>query len=149
MASYYTHVHNTYHPDISPTDFLPPHGGETSMLSHLGMSNDDGDSDSVQNGFNLMLYPDTSTTDSPPSLVSSSERPGSSSPHFLLPDTPDVVHSESHQTRKLRKDKLRIELSPDQPPTTQGRPRARVFVACVQWCAPSPRRHLAVPISFR
>jgi hypothetical protein len=148
MANHYTHIHTSYHPDISlsPTDFLHPHGGEPPMLSQLGMSNDDpGDSDSVQNGFNFMPYPDTSTTASPPSLVASTDGPGSSSPHFLLPDTPDV---ESHQARKLRKDKLRIELSPDQPTTTQGRPRARVFVACLQWCASSPRRCLAVPISF-
>ncbi|KAK7690029.1 hypothetical protein QCA50_006673 [Cerrena zonata] len=31
-----------------------------------------------------------------------------------------------------RKEKQRIELSPDQPLTTQGKPRARVYVACVQ-----------------
>ncbi|KAH9044255.1 hypothetical protein EDB84DRAFT_1587204 [Lactarius hengduanensis] len=36
------------------------------------------------------------------------------------------------QSRRSRKDKMRIELSADQPPTTQGRPRTRVFVACLQ-----------------
>lgn len=35
---------------------------------------------------------------------------------------------------KKRREKPRIELAPDQPPTTQGKPRARVYVACVQWC---------------
>ena len=35
--------------------------------------------------------------------------------------------------RKNRREKPRIELAPDQPPTTQGKPRARVYVACVQW----------------
>ncbi|KAK7048512.1 Zn(2)-C6 fungal-type domain-containing protein [Favolaschia claudopus] len=34
--------------------------------------------------------------------------------------------------RKTRREKPRIELAPDQPPTTQGKPRARVYVACVQ-----------------
>ncbi|TFK27969.1 hypothetical protein FA15DRAFT_103884 [Coprinopsis marcescibilis] len=34
--------------------------------------------------------------------------------------------------KKTRPQKPRIELAPDQPPTTQGRPRARVYVACVQ-----------------
>ncbi|KAF8630832.1 hypothetical protein AX17_005191 [Amanita inopinata Kibby_2008] len=34
--------------------------------------------------------------------------------------------------RKPRRVKPRIELAPDQPPTTQGKPRARVYVACVQ-----------------
>jgi hypothetical protein len=34
---------------------------------------------------------------------------------------------------KKRREKPRIELSPDQPPTTQGKQRARVYVACLQW----------------
>lgn len=34
---------------------------------------------------------------------------------------------------KKRREKPRIELAPDQPPTTQGKQRARVYVACVQW----------------
>ncbi|KAF8908985.1 hypothetical protein CPB84DRAFT_1843323 [Gymnopilus junonius] len=33
---------------------------------------------------------------------------------------------------KKRRKKPRIELAPDQPPTTQGKPRARVYVACQQ-----------------
>ncbi|KAF8189129.1 hypothetical protein K438DRAFT_1593593 [Mycena galopus ATCC 62051] len=33
---------------------------------------------------------------------------------------------------KSRREKPRIELAPDQPPTTQGKPRARVYVACIQ-----------------
>nr|BCA90180.1 hypothetical protein PC_1229 [Pleurotus citrinopileatus] len=33
---------------------------------------------------------------------------------------------------KKRRPKPKIELAPDQPPTTQGKPRARVYVACVQ-----------------
>ncbi|KAG6910688.1 hypothetical protein DXG01_008732 [Tephrocybe rancida] len=39
------------------------------------------------------------------------------------------------QKRKPRREKPRIDLAPDQPPTTQGKPRARVYVACVQWPA--------------
>jgi hypothetical protein len=35
--------------------------------------------------------------------------------------------------RKTRREKPRIQLAPDQPPTTQGKPRARVYVACIQW----------------
>ncbi|KAG6330724.1 hypothetical protein ID866_8364, partial [Astraeus odoratus] len=34
--------------------------------------------------------------------------------------------------KKSRRAKPRIDLAPDQPLTTQGRPRARVYVACVQ-----------------
>lgn len=37
--------------------------------------------------------------------------------------------------KKARREKPRIELAPDQPPTTQGKPRARVYVACLQWYA--------------
>ncbi|KAJ6508538.1 hypothetical protein C8R45DRAFT_967748 [Mycena sanguinolenta] len=36
------------------------------------------------------------------------------------------------KSRKARREKPRIELAPDQPPTTQGKPRARVYVACLQ-----------------
>ena len=35
--------------------------------------------------------------------------------------------------KKSRREKPKIALAPDQPPTTQGRPRARVYVACIQW----------------
>lgn len=40
---------------------------------------------------------------------------------------------QSPRQRKPRREKPRIALAPDQPPTTQGKPRARVYVACVQW----------------
>ena len=35
--------------------------------------------------------------------------------------------------RKPRRERPRIELAPDQPPTSKGAPRARVYVACLQW----------------
>lgn len=41
--------------------------------------------------------------------------------------------ASSTRQRKSRREKPHIELAPDQPPTTQGKPRARVYVACVQW----------------
>lgn len=31
------------------------------------------------------------------------------------------------------RERVRIELAPDQPPTTQGKQRERVYVACLQW----------------
>lgn len=40
---------------------------------------------------------------------------------------------EGPRQRKARREKPRIALAPDQPPTTQGKPRARVYVACIQW----------------
>ena len=39
-------------------------------------------------------------------------------------------------TGRSRREKPRLELAPDQPLTTQGKPRTRVYVACVQWCVP-------------
>jgi hypothetical protein len=144
MADHYTHIHDSYQPDIflSPTDLLNSvQCGESSLQSQF----DDRDLDSLQNGLNLRPYADTSTTDS---SSPSTEGPGTSPPLSIRPDTLGGLRTASHEPRKLRKDKLRIELAPDQPPTTQGRPRARVFVACVQWYVPPPRRYLAVTISF-
>jgi hypothetical protein len=140
------HHNASYHPENSFSTDLPhldsAHGGEPSMLSQLDMSYDDRDSDSaVQNNSNLMPYPDSSSTASPSSLTASTEGPCSCSP-FPLSDSLEtgVVHSASPQprARKPLKDRPRLDLAPDQPPTTQGRPRARVFVACLQWYAPSP-----------
>jgi len=142
------HFNASYHPEISfSTDFLYPksaHCGEPSTQSQLDMSYDDRDSDSaeIHNNGNLTPYPDNSSATSPSSLAASTEGPGSCSPPFPLSDNlePVVVRSASPQStsRKPLKDRPRIILAPDQPPTTLGRPRARVFVACLQWYAPSP-----------
>jgi len=45
--------------------------------------------------------------------------------------------------RKTRRERPRIKLSPDQPPTSKGAPRARVYVACLQWsvCLSVPKVH--------
>lgn len=135
------HHNASYHPEISFfTDFPnldSAHGGEPSMPSQLDMSYDDRDSHSaVQNNFNLMSYPDRSSTAGPSNLAASAEGPGSCSLHFSPSDNvePGVVHPASSQSRarKPLKERPRIDLAADQPPTTQGRPRARVFVACLQ-----------------
>ena len=70
----------------------------------------------------------------PPELHSADV--GSTSEHFgdsefWLGGAP----APSPENSKPRKPRLkpRIELAPDQPPTTQGKPRARVYVACLQW----------------
>jgi len=47
------------------------------------------------------------------------------------PEHPD--EDDTAESRRARREKPRIELAPDQPLTTQGKPRARVYVACVQW----------------
>jgi hypothetical protein len=148
MANNYN---TSYHPEISFSTHFPhldsTHGSEPSMLSQLDMSYDDRDWDSaVQNNFNLIPYPDSSSTVSPSSMGASTEGPNSCSPPFPPSDSlgPGVIHPASPpqrpqpRTGKPFKDRQRIDLAPDQPPTTQGRPRARVFVACLQWYAPSP-----------
>lgn len=59
------------------------------------------------------------------------------SPHYRTEHLPgsskDPQNDHPPRPRKTRREKPRIELAPDQPPTTQGKPRARVYVACVQW----------------
>ncbi|CDO76931.1 hypothetical protein BN946_scf185006.g13 [Trametes cinnabarina] len=46
---------------------------------------------------------------------------------------PVPTHSEAAQDLESRSKKPRIELSADQPLTSHGKPRERVFVACLQW----------------
>ncbi|KAH8825215.1 hypothetical protein DL96DRAFT_1612328 [Flagelloscypha sp. PMI_526] len=50
------------------------------------------------------------------------------------PEDPTAVDGDwkPKPSRKPRREKPRIELAADQPPTTQGKPRARVYVACAQ-----------------
>lgn len=62
-------------------------------------------------------------------IGSTSEHSGDS--EFWLGGAP-LPSPENSKPRKPRL-KPRIELAPDQPPTTQGKPRARVYVACLQW----------------
>nr|GAT60123.1 predicted protein [Mycena chlorophos] len=52
----------------------------------------------------------------------------------LSATSPDSESSSPQPARpkKARREKPHIELAPDQPPTTQGKPRARVYVACLQ-----------------
>jgi len=61
----------------------------------------------------------------------SSEHSGDSD--FWPNSQTEVTQMVPPKPRKARREKPRIELAPDQPPTTQGKPRARVFVACLQW----------------
>ncbi|KAG1751227.1 hypothetical protein EDB19DRAFT_1628599 [Suillus lakei] len=49
------------------------------------------------------------------------------------PEQPDEEEADdTADARRARREKPRIELAPDQPLTTQGKPRARVYVACLQ-----------------
>ena len=71
-----------------------------------------------------------STVSHPPPVVSSSHG------HSLLssPTSPSSRSAPSGAPAgRSRREKPRLELAPDQPLTTQGKPRTRVYVACVQW----------------
>ncbi|KAJ7677492.1 hypothetical protein B0H17DRAFT_944826 [Mycena rosella] len=61
-----------------------------------------------------------------------SAQPVSATSLDLSPDSEAWSPTQSSRPRKSRREKPRIELAPDQPPTTQGKPRARVYVACIQ-----------------
>ena len=63
-------------------------------------------------------------------IASASEHSGGSE---LWQGDRQTLSPEHQKPRKARREKPRIELAPDQPPTTQGKPRARVYVACLQW----------------
>ncbi|KAL7279934.1 hypothetical protein ACG7TL_006345 [Trametes sanguinea] len=46
---------------------------------------------------------------------------------------------------RSRREKPRLELAPDQPLTTQGKPRTRVYLACVQWVPGARQRSTGGP----
>ena len=66
------------------------------------------------------------------------------SPHQGIEPWPesskDSQNDHPPRARKARREKPRIQLAPDQPPTTQGKPRSRVYVACIQWYVYCQRR---------
>lgn len=59
--------------------------------------------------------------------------PSTASPSDSWPPTVKEDNPIDPPKRKTRREKPKIALAPDQPPTTQGKPRARVYVACLQW----------------
>ncbi|KAF7985587.1 hypothetical protein HWV62_3877 [Athelia sp. TMB] len=74
-----------------------------------------------------------SANSEPPSAVSPSSRdisPSTETENSGKGAQPAAA--PTNRSRKSRREKPHIELAPDQPPTTQGKPRARVYVACVQ-----------------
>lgn len=82
-----------------------------------------------------MSYLEATATSSSLGVVTSTDAREEPSHPPIPADSPNADQPPIHP-RKSRKDKMRIKLSSDQPPTTQGQPRTRVYVACTQWCAP-------------
>ncbi|KAE9405655.1 hypothetical protein BT96DRAFT_915878 [Gymnopus androsaceus JB14] len=69
----------------------------------------------------------------PPSMSNpSTYTPSTASPSDSWPPTMKEDQSGDPPKKKSRREKPKIALAPDQPPTTQGKPRARVYVACLQ-----------------
>lgn len=61
---------------------------------------------------------------------------GPSHGHTLLSTAPSSSSRSAPSASsagRSRREKPRLELASDQPLTTQGKPRSRVYVACVQW----------------
>ncbi|KAF5338925.1 hypothetical protein D9611_008729 [Ephemerocybe angulata] len=83
-------------------------------------------------------YPTESESGMPPQSTRSDVDSDFWGPASPTPPPPQDLSPASHplpelpKTRKARREKPKIALAPDQPPTTQGKPRARVYVACVQ-----------------
>ncbi|KAF9454801.1 hypothetical protein P691DRAFT_716672 [Macrolepiota fuliginosa MF-IS2] len=75
----------------------------------------------------------SSTSEEPAPAASPSSAVSSDTGHWAPTTVLSVQeHTPDFLRPKKRREKPHIELAPDQPPTTQGRPRARVYVACVQ-----------------
>jgi hypothetical protein len=61
---------------------------------------------------------------------------GHSSTESSSSQSPGTTEDTASRPKKPRREKPRIDLAPNQPLTTQGKPRARVYVACLQWSVP-------------
>lgn len=110
-------------------DFVAPVRPVLSTVTHMERSKiPAGEVDGLLSG-----TPSTLVVEEPNSAVSdgsgtSRESRSSGNATTLLPQD-STLHSLKP---KKRRERPRIELAPDQPPTTQGNPRARVYVACIQ-----------------
>lgn len=130
MGDLYPHIDPSHERDfpLSPRPGFSHSSERPPTLSQLGKNRAD-----MRIDFNRdhLSYLEAAASSS---LAASTNGESSSS----LPGNSQNTAQPPGQTRRSRKDKMRIELSADQPPTTQGRQRTRVFVACLQWCAPPP-----------
>ncbi|PFH53893.1 hypothetical protein AMATHDRAFT_186506 [Amanita thiersii Skay4041] len=81
------------------------------------------------------LQPSAALTTSGQDTTHLHDQDASINPHSIQPKSWDSATSSSLapvKVRKPRRARPRIELAADQPRTTQGKPRARVYVACAQ-----------------
>ncbi|KAG6831995.1 hypothetical protein H0H92_006030 [Tricholoma furcatifolium] len=106
--------HDAYQMDV------PHYHEQNGMLDNLDYSQR---RDLVDTNIDYSLFTSQGVAEQQSNHIASQVKPKSS---------PDVGEPLALPKRKPRREKPRIELAPDQPPTTQGKPRARVYVACVQ-----------------
>lgn len=124
------------HKQFDPQD-LPPLVATGSR--HPAMHSDD---PSLAAG-GISPYPDSAATtssgpfspSSPPLIDHTAQQPTARPPPPMAPQSSSTSSSAAAtgRARRARKEKPYIALAADQPPTTQGKPRTRVFVACLQW----------------
>ena len=114
---------SVYHTDTPPSDY------QASQL-------DDAPSLGDSTGLSAVSTRDSQSAE--PSAAVSSPSPSAS----VVGNSAKPVTTERRPSYgKSRREKPRLELAPDQPLTTQGKPRSRVYVACVQWCGVSSLYH--------
>lgn len=120
-----THVSQAYHHNSMPTR------EHYSQLQSAAVSMYSSSDDSALSGYPTKAYAHAvSDVRSVGSHSSMSRSPPTR--QDLLPLEGDAQASLPKLALK-RREKPHIELAPDQPLTTQGKQRARVYVACVQW----------------
>ncbi|KAG5639438.1 hypothetical protein H0H81_002309 [Sphagnurus paluster] len=119
----YTHQLNAVR---RQSDYVPSSSDHLSSQNHEKSPSDTNHTHHVRPAH--IAYPSRRP---PTSAVIDDYQERESSP--LRSDNPgDAAPPAASLKRKGRREKPRIELAPDQPPTTQGKPRARVYVACLQ-----------------
>ena len=132
MGDLYPHTNSSHARDFP----LSPRLGFSNLSERASSQSQFGKDRAMRMDFNRdhMSYLEATTSGSLGLVASTGGRDESSDPPLSV-DSPNSMQPPS-QPRKSRKDRMRLELSSNQPPTTQGRPRTRVYVACIQWYAP-------------
>lgn len=112
------------HQEMVPDMMYNPHPSEPSSSTFNRSYAPSGPQSYTHSHSSTSLSPQLETT---PSVPSSAPNPVKNE------DNQAPVASASSSRPTKRREKPKIELAADQPLTTQGKPRARVYVACLQW----------------
>jgi hypothetical protein len=142
----YAHSHS-YPSELDYSSTRPQYASNSGMLQLNYVTRDNRLPPQSDSYYNSMPLRPPAVTEGFVSQLDSALMPdphGPSNPESRSSRSPEQLDEEddSAESRRARREKPRIELAPDQPLTTQGKPRARVYVACVQWFV-----HLLSPTS--